>query len=76
MLARGEVLAVDDDPDLLRLLSLRLIANGMTNSQIAEKLVISENTVKTHIQEIFRKLGVRNRVEAMIDRLRSLEQSA
>ncbi|MFN8401959.1 MAG: LuxR C-terminal-related transcriptional regulator [Anaerolineales bacterium] len=31
---------------------MRLIANGMTNSQIAEKLVISENTVKGHVSNI------------------------
>jgi len=45
---------------------LRLISRGHSNREIAAGVHLSENTVKTHIQEIFRKLGVRNRVEAAI----------
>jgi two-component system response regulator DevR len=45
---------------------LRLISRGHSNREIATEVHLSENTVKTHIQEIFRKLGVRNRVEAAI----------
>jgi two-component system response regulator DevR len=45
---------------------LRLISSGHSNREIAAEVHLSENTVKTHIQEIFRKLGVRNRVEAAI----------
>jgi two-component system response regulator DevR len=45
---------------------LRLISRGHSNREIAADVHLSENTVKTHIQEIFRKLGVRNRVEAAI----------
>jgi DNA-binding NarL/FixJ family response regulator len=45
---------------------LRLMADGKNNAEIAVQLFLSENTVKTHVQEIFRKLGVRNRVEAAI----------
>jgi DNA-binding NarL/FixJ family response regulator len=45
---------------------LRLISRGHSNREIAAEVHLSENTVKTHIQEIFRKLGVRNRVEAAI----------
>src|ERR1700682_1786822 len=45
---------------------LRLISSGHSNKEIAAEVHLSENTVKTHIQEIFRKLGVRNRVEAAI----------
>jgi DNA-binding NarL/FixJ family response regulator len=45
---------------------LRLISRGHSNREIAVEVHLSENTVKTHIQEIFRKLGVRNRVEAAI----------
>ena len=44
----------------------RLIRRGHTNREIAAEVHLSENTVKTHVQEIFRKLGVRNRVEAAI----------
>ncbi len=45
---------------------LRLISRGHSNREIAADVHLSENTVKTHVQEIFRKLGVRNRVEAAI----------
>lgn len=45
---------------------LRLISRGHSNREIAADVHLSENTVKSHIQEIFRKLGVRNRVEAAI----------
>jgi DNA-binding NarL/FixJ family response regulator len=45
---------------------LRLIAAGFSNREIASQVYLSENTVKSHVQEIFRKLGVRNRVEAAL----------
>jgi two-component system, NarL family, response regulator DevR len=45
---------------------LRLIGEGFSNREIAEKVYLSENTVKSHVQEIFRKLEVRNRVEAAV----------
>ena len=45
---------------------LRLIAAGFSNREIGRRIHLSENTVKSHIQEIFRKLDVGNRVEAAI----------
>lgn len=45
---------------------LRLIAEGFSNREIASRVHLSENTVKSHVQEIFRKLQVRNRVEAAL----------
>ncbi len=45
---------------------VRLIAAGLSNREIASRVRLSENTVKSHIQEIFRKLGVGNRVEAAL----------
>jgi NarL family two-component system response regulator LiaR len=45
---------------------LRLIAAGMNNHEIAEKLVISEKTVKTHVSNILGKLGVEDRTQAAI----------
>jgi DNA-binding NarL/FixJ family response regulator len=45
---------------------LRLIAEGFSNREIASRVYLSENTVKSHVQEIFRKLQVRNRVEAAL----------
>lgn len=43
-----------------------LIAEGLTNVQIAERLALSENTVKFHVQHLFQKLGVKNRTEAAL----------
>jgi LuxR family maltose regulon positive regulatory protein len=43
---------------------LALIAQGLTNQEIADHLVISVNTVKTHAKHIYDKLDVRNRAEA------------
>jgi LuxR family transcriptional regulator, regulator of acetate metabolism len=44
---------------------LRLLASGATNSQIASALVVSDNTVKSHIKRILRKLPAANRAEAV-----------
>ena len=49
---------------------LRLLAGSLTNQEIAEKLYLSENTVKTHLANIYGKLGARDRREA-ITRARS-----
>jgi pimeloyl-ACP methyl ester carboxylesterase/DNA-binding CsgD family transcriptional regulator len=43
---------------------LRLIADGKTNGEIADELVISLRTVERHVAELYARLGVRNRVEA------------
>lgn len=45
---------------------LRLIAQGATNREIAEELVISEGTVKNHISNILSRLGLRDRTQAAI----------
>jgi LuxR family maltose regulon positive regulatory protein len=44
---------------------MKLIATGIGNEEIAEKLFVSKNTVKFHIKNIFIKLDVRNRVQAL-----------
>jgi DNA-binding NarL/FixJ family response regulator len=44
---------------------LRAMVFGLKNKEIAEKLFISENTVKTHINNIFKKFGVNNRAQAI-----------
>lgn len=45
---------------------LELVARGLTNSQIAEQLKLSGETVKTHIRHIYEKLSVKHRAEAVV----------
>ena len=49
--------------------TLRLIASGKTNRQIAKELMVSLSTVKTHVQRIIRKLGVSDRTQASVKAL-------
>jgi two-component system, NarL family, response regulator LiaR len=44
---------------------LQLIAEGLSNKEIAERVFVSENTVKTHSSRVFDKLGVRRRTQAV-----------
>ena len=60
--ARGEVADQLTDRELG---ILRLMAGGSANKEIAATLFISENTVKTHISNLFHKLNVRDRTEAV-----------
>jgi two-component system, NarL family, response regulator LiaR len=45
---------------------LVLLSEGFSNQEIADKLFVSTNTVKTHNQRLFEKLDVKNRIEAII----------
>jgi DNA-binding NarL/FixJ family response regulator len=45
---------------------LRLMADGLSNKEIGERLYLSENTIKTYVIEIFRRLGAKNRIDAVV----------
>ena len=49
---------------------VRFVSKGLRNAEVAQRLSITESTVKTHLNNIFQKLGIRDRVELALYALR------
>lgn len=60
---QGKLTALGITPRELEV--LELIAQGLSNREIAERVFVSENTVKTHLSRVFDKLGARRRTQAV-----------
>jgi len=65
-LREGPEASTPDHFTLREIEILRLIAEGLSNREIGERICLSENTIKTYIQSIYQKLDAHNRIEAVM----------
>jgi len=74
LLVRPKAVPFDGNPQAVaslgisprELIVLKELAAGHSNKQIAEEIFVSEKTVKNHLNHLFKKLGVKNRTEAVV----------
>ena len=64
--APARTAAIENDLTEHELEVLRLIGTGATNREIADRLVVSEGTVKNHVSSILSRLGLRDRTQAAL----------
>ena len=65
-IARPSRVAPSPGPDAREIEVLRLVAEGLSNPEIAARMFVSDETVKTHVSRMLHKLGLRDRTQAVI----------
>ena len=64
------MLSMYEDTVHIEVKILKLVACGKTNKEIANRLLVNEKMVKNHLNHIYRKLGAKNRTQAVVEGLK------